>query len=269
MPSGDDTDGVSGNPMTIWKRQLLFFPAPPPIILPMTNALKHLLVVDDDQRLRTLLLRYLKSEGFLVSTAKSVAEAREALWLFTFDALILDIMMPHEKGVVLLEEVTAQKKNNSTRMLPELPPILFLTAMGEAKDRVQGLKLGAEDYLVKPFDPQELVLRIHKILRHAPIVSPVIAFGEVVFDKRQEQLQKGLNSIPLTSSELNLLKFLIQNLEKPLQRDFLAEALGEHLNPRTIDVQVNRLRQKIEIDPKSPRYLQTIRGKGYRLRAEA
>lgn len=224
----------------------------------MTNAAKHLLIIDDDQRLRTLLFRYLKNEGFYVSTAQSVAQAREALELFCFDALIVDIMMPQEKGTVLLES------------LPELPPVLFLTAMGEPKDRIHGLKLGAEDYLVKPFDPQELVLRLQRILRRTSTRAPaMISFGQVIFDAAQEQLQKDHILISLTTSELKLLKLLVHHLDKPLQRDFLAQAVGVPLHPRTIDVQVNRLRQKIEIDPKNPRYLQTIRGQGYRLRASA
>jgi len=220
------------------------------------EAPHHLLVVDDDPRLAHLLSRYLKDAGFWVSVVEQAHHAQDALALFQFDLMILDIMMPGISGLTFLE-------NNQGK---PMPPVLLLTAQGGIEDRVKGLKLGADDYLVKPFDPRELILRIQAILRRIPLSKIDPFFGGIAFDKTQGLLFRGDVQIPLTISEHRLLQLFLAHPGEALSRHFIASHLGEGVNPRTVDVQVNRLRQKIEPIPSHPRYLQSLRGQGYVLR---
>ncbi len=218
----------------------------------------HLLVVDDDERLRNLLSRYLEEHGFHISVAESAKEAREALDIFQFDLIILDVMMAGETGIELTRDLQKSK---------EAPPILLLTAMGDLEDRINGLESGADEYLPKPFDPKELLLRIKAILKRTKSqdqLSPnKIQIGNFYFDIHKEQLYKGSVIVPLTSAEGNLLKVFSTRPGVTLSREELTELSGFDANPRTIDVQVTRLRRKIEDNPKLPQYLQTVRNKGY------
>ena len=224
----------------------------------------HILVVDDDRRLRELLKRYLTEQGFRVTTGADAADARAKLRSIKFDLLVVDIMMPGEDGLSL---------TRSLRIESDVP-ILLLTAMGESQDRINGLEQGADDYLAKPFEPRELVLRINAILRRAgpetealrPLES--ISFGEFSFDIGREELMKNGRPVHLTAAEAALLKTLALRRGMPINRDILCEISGAMASARTIDVQVARLRRKIEPDPKFPRYLRTVRGTGYVLMAE-
>lgn len=218
----------------------------------------HILVIDDDTRLRALLQRYLTEQGFRVTTAVDAADARAKLASIAFDLLVLDIMMPGETGLELTE--TLRQKNSV--------PILLLTAMSETENRITGFECGADDYLSKPFEPRELVLRINAILRRAapPAVTPPrtkVTFGEFSFDLEREELTRAGAFVRLTTAEASLLKALARRAGEPISRDDLGEESMISGNARTIDVQVTRLRRKIEIDPKFPRYLQTVRGTGY------
>jgi two-component system phosphate regulon response regulator OmpR len=222
------------------------------------------LVVDDDRRLRDLLKRFLGENGFMVSTAADAQEARTQVAGMQFDAMVVDVMMPGESGLDLTRDL-----RNSLGT-----PVLMLTAHGDPEDRIAGLESGADDYLAKPFEPRELVLRLRSILRRAAPppavteapVSTVVRMGDAVFDlKRQELRAHGLR-VHLTTAEVQLLTILAKAPGEPFSRDALADAAGITGNPRTVDVQVTRLRKKIEIDPRQPRYLQTLRGKGYVLR---
>lgn len=233
----------------------------------MESTAHHILVVDDDTRLRSLLQRFLSDNGFVVSQAADAAEARQALVSLEFDLLIVDVMMPGEDGMSLTRSL------RETRDLP----ILMLTAMGEAEDRIGGLSSGADDYLSKPFDPRELLLRINAILRRtrrpeAPAdggdAPEVLSLGACVYDVRREALMKGEEAVRLTPAEAALLKELARHPGEILSRDELAVATGVSRNLRTVDVQVTRLRKKIESDLRLPRYLQTVRGKGYMLMPE-
>lgn len=228
------------------------------------HAQPHILVVDDDRRLRDLLQRFLGENGFAVSTAADAAEARSQLSAMVFDALVVDVMMPGESGLDLTRSI---RDSLGT-------PILMLTARGESDDRIAGLESGADDYLAKPFEPRELVLRLRSILRRAtpppqPTEAPVsntIRLGEAIFNlQRQELRSKGLR-IHLTNAEAKLLTILCKAPGQPFTRDALADMAGITGNHRTVDVQVTRLRKKLEDDPRQPRYLQTLRGKGYVLR---
>jgi len=218
----------------------------------------HVLVVDDDRRLRDLLNKYLTGNGYRVTTAESGHDAREKLRGLEFDAIILDVMMPGETGLELARSLR-QTSN---------VPILMLTAMGEAEDRIAGLEGGADDYLPKPFEPRELVLRIGSILRrgggHAetqPAVDTLV-LGKLVVDPERGELRRGEEVIGLTDGEQALLKLLASSPGVTFNRAQLgSETAGGQ--ERSIDVQVARLRRKIEQDPKSPRYLKTVRGKGY------
>ncbi len=220
----------------------------------------HILVIDDDQRLATLLARYLTDAGFLVSAVHHVENARNALACCLFDLLILDIMMPEICGLTFLAETRPKER----------PPVLLLTAKNSVDDRIHGLSLGADDYLAKPFDPREFLLRVQAILRRAPSKSHGVtySFGLLVFDSVQGTLRRGETHVPLTVTESKLLSLLLQYVGTPVARTFIAQELGQGLNPRTIDVQVNRLRQKIEPFPSQPRYLQSVRGQGYCIRPE-
>lgn len=225
----------------------------------MQDTMAHILIIDDDTRIRELLWKYLQEHGFFVSTAKSANEAYEILRDFTYDLLIVDIMMPGETGI----EFTHRLRQHSTT------PVLMLTAMGEAEDRIAGLESGADDYLPKPFEPRELLLRIERILNRTRISTTatketrsLIRFGMLEFDLENNRLTQHNTVIPLTSGEAKLLSTLIQHRGTPVSREQLAELCGG-VNERSIDVQIIRLRTKIEADPKKPLYLQTIRGEGY------
>lgn len=220
---------------------------------------KHILVVDDDDRLRALLKKFLREQGFMVTDAADAKQARNLLSWFIFDLIVLDVMMPGETGIELL----ASLKSGAT-------PVLMLSAMGEVDDRILGLETGAEDYLTKPFEPKELVLRIATILRRtAPAPkSRSIVFGDFRFDAATSQLRRGDENIGLTSNELSILKLLAENAGKPVSRDELSRLMPAAGNERTVDVQITRLRKKIEESEGKPIYLQTVRGAGYVLYAE-
>lgn len=227
----------------------------------MTVELPHILVIDDDKRLRELLQRYLSENGFRVTTAGDAAEARAKLQSLAFDLLVLDVMMPGESGLQMMEELRRTS----------LIPVLMLTAMGAPEDRIAGLESGADDYLAKPFEPRELDLRIRTILRRVPPPLPVsteVRLGEYCFDLRREELRRGDSLVRLTAAETRLLKLLAVNAGVALSREELTGQGGTNGGARTVDVQVMRLRRKIETDPKLPRYLQTVRGRGYMLRPD-
>ena len=220
----------------------------------------HILVVDDDTRLRSLLQRFLRESGFLVSAAKNAEEARERLKSYVFNLLIVDIMMPGETGLEFLAKL---REDNDV-------PVILLTAMGETADRIAGLETGADDYLPKPFEPKELVLRIKSILKRAPKKTLAkqerLDLGLCVYDiASKELLTKQGQVIHITPVEQALLSILGQKFGQVFSREKLAEMLGAGQSPRSIDVQITRVRKKIEKDSKNPRYLQTVRGKGYML----
>jgi two-component system phosphate regulon response regulator OmpR len=221
----------------------------------------HILVVDDDARLRELLRRYLAGEGFRVTIAADAAEARERLAGIAFDLIVLDVMMPGETGLALTE---------SLRRTHDIP-IVLLTARGAPEDRIAGFEHGADDYLAKPFEPRELLLRIRTILRRAAAApaateGPVV-LGEAVFDPERGTLTRGAETIRLTGGEAALLAALARRAGEILTREDIAAALGQaDAGERAIDVQVTRLRRKIEPDPREPVFLQTVRGRGYVLK---
>ena len=216
----------------------------------------HLLVVDDDARLRELLQRYLSANGFRVTAAADATEARTLMKSLAFDVLVLDVMMPGENGFDLAGAVRAQSD----------VPILMLTARGETGDRIEGLERGADDYLPKPFEPRELMLRLSALLRRARGASPTphreVQMGACVFDPERGELRRAGKPVRLTSSEAQLLKLFAANAGRSFSRTDLCTRLGIALE-RSVDVQVTRLRRKIEEDPKLPLYLQTVRGVGY------
>ncbi|NCB49724.1 MAG: response regulator [Alphaproteobacteria bacterium] len=217
----------------------------------------HILVVDDDERLLKLLSKYLKENSFKVSTASNAKEARALVAEFIFDLMVVDVMMPGESGTSLTQSFREQGIET---------PILMLTAMSELNDRIIGLESGADDYLTKPFDPRELLLRLQSILRRARLKTPqkrgVVHLGSSEYHIERGELFKEGKLVSLTSVESVLLKYLVENAEKEVLREDLGK-LTQNGNERTIDVQITRLRRKIEDDPKTPRYLQTVRGKGY------
>jgi two-component system phosphate regulon response regulator OmpR len=216
----------------------------------------HLLVIDDDVRLRALLQRYLSSNGYRVTAAGNAAEARALMKSIAFDLLIVDVMMPGESGLELTHSIRAQSQT----------PILMLTARGEPQDRIAGFEKGADDYLAKPFEPRELLLRCAALLRRttAPSRSShrAVKMGDAVFDPGRGELRRLGRPVRLTSSEAALLKLFAGNAGRPFSRTDLCARLGVALE-RSIDVQVTRLRRKIEEDPKLPLYIQTVRGVGY------
>ena len=220
----------------------------------------HILVVDDDRRLRALLQRFLRENGYFVSVAQDADDARQMLAEYKFDLLIVDIMMPKETGLVFLEKL---RKENRV-------PVILLTAMGETADRITGLELGADDYLPKPFEPKELLLRLKNILKRAPkikvVETVVFVFGECVYDaEKKELISKQGEVIHITPVEQSLLSVLSEKSGQIFSREELADILGAGQSPRSIDVQITRLRKKLEPDSKNPKYLKTIRGKGYML----
>jgi two-component system, OmpR family, phosphate regulon response regulator OmpR len=219
----------------------------------------HLLVVDDDARLRELLRRYLSDSGFRVTTAADAGEARAQLASFAFDLVVLDVMMPGESGLELTRAL-----HNEGRI-----PVLLLTAMAEPEDRVNGLEHGAEDYLSKPFEPRELVLRIRNILQRRPTADEIsrdLRFGGCRFDVIRGELYRGGDLVHLTTAEAGLLSILAQKAGQAVSREELSMSLSG--NVRNVDVQMTRLRRKIERDPRFPRYLQTVRGTGYTLKPD-
>lgn len=231
----------------------------------------HILVVDDDRRIRDLTARYLSEQGFNVVTANDAADARDKMKSLAFDLLVLDIMMPGENGL----ELTASLRAESD------VPILLLTARTETEDRIAGLQTGADDYLTKPFEPKELVLRIQSILkrvRPAERAAPqrrVIKFGEFLFELDRRRLFRGAEPVYLTEAETDLLAELATRAGEVVSRDALSSSAGdsdestlESSGSRQVDVQVTRLRRKIENDPRFPRYLQTVRGRGYLLQPD-
>lgn len=220
----------------------------------------HVLVIDDDHRIRQLIARYLTKHDFVVMTAENAADATVILQHYIFDILIVDVMMPGKSGFDLTTEL------QKTMDVP--PPVLLLTARGEAEDRIKGLECGADDYLVKPFEPRELLLRLEAILKRVRAQSRLknhVYFGPYCFDASINQLKKGQDEIiTLSSTEQKMLGLLVQQNNDVLTRDMITQAFGDaEQNERTIDVQINRLRKKIEDDSKNPRYLHTVRGKGY------
>ena len=220
----------------------------------------HILVVDDDDGIRELVKQYLKQNNFLVSTANSAEDALEKIQVIKFDLIILDIMMPGKTGLQFLKEI---RKNSKV-------PILMLTAMSSTEDRIDGLETGADDYLSKPFQPKELLLRIKNILKRNSYINKVkpssnLEFGPFFFNMDSLNLYKNGLSIHLTTSEQNLLKCFAKMPNKALSRDDLNKMLGGKMEDRSIDVAITRIRKKIEKDQRFPVYLQTIRGFGWKL----
>jgi two-component system phosphate regulon response regulator OmpR len=222
----------------------------------------HILLVDDDARLRGLLSGFLGRQGFRVTTAENAAEAREKLRALDFDLLVLDVMMPGETGLALTEDLRAARA--------PVTPILLLTARGAPEDIVAGFEAGADDYLGKPFDPRVLLVRIRAMLRRAsPPPSPAgpLQLGEASFDPARAELVTATSRVRLTGAELSLLVAFAARPHEILSREALAAALEmDETSERAIDVQVTRLRRKIEPDPREPRFLHTVRGKGYVLK---
>ena len=230
----------------------------------MTQADAHLLVVDDDERIRGLLQKFLIRSGFLVSVARDAAQARRLLGGLEFDLLVLDVMMPGEDGISLTRDL---RKKMAT-------PILLLTAKGETQNRIEGFEAGADDYLVKPFEPKELLLRINAILRRVPAAKSdagpkVLHLGAVRYDMERAELWRGPDLVRLTATEAQLMRIFAAAAGEPVTRERLVGDIGPGdaagAQERAVDVQITRLRRKIEADPKQPRYLQTVRGAGYML----
>ena len=226
----------------------------------MSDNYVHILVVDDDLRLRKLLQRYLQENGFLVTGAKDAETARMFLQYYNFDLLIVDVMMPNETGIEFLQKLRADSD----------VPAIVLTAMGETEDRIVGLEAGADDYLPKPFEPKELILRIRNILKRIPLKKDenrqLLSLGQFIFDLDKKELSSKLGDIVhITPVEQAILSVLGTKVGQIFTREKLAVILGAEQGLRSIDVQITRLRKKIENDSKNPRYLQTVRGKGYML----
>lgn len=219
------------------------------------DAAQHVLIVDDDRRIRQLLKKYLSDNGYRVSTAKDAAEARSRLDGLAFDLIVLDVMMPGENGLELTSALRAHSEI----------PILLLTARAESEHRIEGLEHGADDYLPKPFEPRELLLRIGTILRRAQSDAPdpnePVVIGACRFDAARGVLTRDGEPVRLTTRELQLLRRFASVPGTTLSRLDLCD--GDNAAERTVDVQINRLRRKIEPDPKNPLYLQTVRGQGY------
>jgi two-component system phosphate regulon response regulator OmpR len=228
----------------------------------LANA--HILIVDDDERIRSLLQKFLSRNGFWVTAARNALHARKMLTALEFDLIVMDVMMPGEDGLTLTRDL---RKKLQT-------PILLLTAKAETNERIMGLEAGADDYLSKPFEPKELVLRINAILRRVPVEQTVVAshktmlLGIVHYDVTRGELWAGADLVRLTATESALMRIFSSASNTPISRAKLVKDLGRdtgQAQERAVDVQITRLRRKIEADPKSPRYLQTIRGAGYML----
>ena len=225
----------------------------------------HLLIVDDDERIRSLLQQFLVQSDYLVSTAEDAEQARTLLSAIEFDLIILDVMMPGQDGISFTAELRTLQNNT---------PILLLTARGETEDRIKGLEAGADDYLPKPFEPKELLLRINAILRRMPdlkedqMMPKTLSLGHLKYDVARNELWEGETQIRLTTTESQLMKIFTSALGEPISRVDLVTSLGRDVSSaqdRAIDVQITRLRRKIEANPGQPRYLQTVRGAGYML----
>ncbi len=229
----------------------------------MSDLLSHILVVDDDARLARLLERFLRTHGFAVTVAADATVARARLAQFAFDLVVLDVMLPGDDGVTLAREIRARSDL----------PILMLTARGEIEDRIAGLEAGADDYLPKPFEPRELLLRIRALLRrsgHVPAPLPrELHFGPFVFDAGRGELRRAGERVRLTPSERALLDALARTPGRPISRAELAARAGIRGSDRAVDVQITRLRRKLEEDPRHPRHLVTVRGEGYALLVDA
>ena len=220
----------------------------------MNSNILHILVVDDDDRIRELVKEYLEENNFLVTTAKDASDAKKKLEILKFNIIILDIMMPGESGLSLTKEV---KKNNST-------PIILLTAKGETRDRIKGLEIGADDYLGKPFEPKELLLRINNILKkiQKPIIPDEIYIGNTLINLKKLDIKIDNKINKMNPQEKKVLEKMLESPGKVFSRDDIGKIINIS-KERTIDVMITRLRQKIELNPKNPKYLQTIRGSGY------
>ncbi|NOD33252.1 MULTISPECIES: response regulator [unclassified Ruegeria] len=230
----------------------------------MSDVDAHLLIVDDDERIRDLLKKFLMRNGFLVTAARDAAHARRVLSGLDFDMIVMDVMMPGEDGVSLTKSL---RETHST-------PILLLTAKGETEHRIAGLEAGADDYLAKPFEPKELLLRINAILRRMPetpaeeTAAKILYLGPIRYDIERGEMWQGEDPVRLTATESQLMKIFSAQPGEPISRAKLVEDLGRdkgQAQERAVDVQITRLRRKIEQDPKQPRYLQTVRGAGYML----
>ena len=224
----------------------------------------HILVVDDDERIRELLKKFLAKHDYWVTTARDAAHARKLLDGLEFDLLVIDVMMPGEDGLSLTKDLVDKIAT----------PIMLLTARGEAEDRIAGLEVGADDYLPKPFEPRELLLRINAILRRVPKPDTsseppkTLHMGEIRYDMTRGELWNGQDLIRLTATENQLMRIFSARPNEPVSRTKLVQDLGRddgQAQERAVDVQITRLRRKIEADPKMPRYLQTVRGAGYML----
>jgi two-component system phosphate regulon response regulator OmpR len=223
----------------------------------LDNNRPHILIVDDDTRIRELLRKYLMENDYRITTAKDAEEAREQMKGLTFDLLVLDVMMPGESGLDLASHL---RKTSDV-------PILMLTARGEPEDRIEGLERGVDDYLGKPFEPRELLLRIATIIKRTQTeIEEVseIQMGECHFDLERGELTKAGEVLKMTSAEISLLTILAKNPDQAYTRLDLSEQTGAGLE-RSVDVQITRIRKKVETNPKIPRYLQTVRGVGYKL----
>ena len=229
-----------------------------------TGDWPHLLVVDDDERIRVLLQKFLARNAFLVTTARDADHARRILSGLDFDLIVLDVMMPGDDGITLCAELRARRST----------PILLLTARAETEDRIAGLEAGADDYLPKPFEPKELLLRINSILRRMPAAEPgagvpkVLHMGPLRYDIERGEMWRGEDLVRLTATESQLLQIFSDQPGEPVSRADLVDRLGRsggQAQERAVDVQITRLRRKLEDDPKQPRYLQTVRGSGYML----
>ncbi|WP_134015945.1 response regulator [Litoreibacter halocynthiae] len=230
----------------------------------MTQNDAHLLIVDDDERIRKLIQQFLSRNGFFTTSARDADHARRLLEGLDFDLIVLDVMMPGDDGITFTRELRQTRDT----------PILLLTAKGESNDRISGLEAGADDYLPKPFEPKELLLRINAILRRVPQSQEVIdvpktlSLGDIRYDIERGEMWHGEDLIRLTATEVQLMKIFATRPGEPVSRAKLVEDLGRdrgQAQERAVDVQITRLRRKIEADPKQPRYLQTVRGSGYML----
>ena len=220
----------------------------------MNKNIFHILVVDDDDRIRELVKQYLEENQFLITTAKDAQDAKKKIKIVKFDIIILDIMMPGESGLSLTKEI---KKNNTT-------PIILLTAKGETQDRIEGLELGADDYLGKPFEPKELLLRIKNILNkiQVPITPEEISVGNALINLKKLNIKINNQIKKINPQEKKVLEKMLGSPGKIFSRDDISKMINLS-KERTVDVMITRLRQKIESNPKNPKYLQTIRGSGY------
>lgn len=228
--------------------------------MPVADNAPHILVVDDDQRIRDLLARFLQENGFRVTTADNAASARANMRGLAFDLLVLDVMMPGESGIELAQALRVDRDI----------PILMLSARSEPDHRIQGLEIGVDDYLAKPFEPRELLLRLRNILsrrKHTISAQDTLKMGEFTFHTGRGELKRLGETVRLTERERDLMRQFAERPGTPISRLDLARQ-GTDGSERAVDVQINRLRRKIEADPGNPVYLQTVRGKGYILHAE-